>query len=241
MKISVIVPAFNEEKLIGETLRSIKSAAIAFSTRGWDSEVIVCDNNSTDGTAKLAEAACARVVFEPVNQIARARNRGAEAAEGDWLIFIDADSRPTPGLFADVVAAIETRSVLAGGSTIRLEATHWSARVTTLLWNCISRTTRLLAGSFIFCETAAFRGIGGFSHELFASEELELSKRLKKVASGSGRKIVILTKNPLWTSARKFHLYTTWEYIRFLSRTVLGFGRTLRSAEECHIWYDGRR
>jgi glycosyltransferase involved in cell wall biosynthesis len=241
MKISVIIPAYNEEKLIGETLRSVTSALDGFVERGWETELIVCDNNSTDGTAKLARAAGARVVFEGINQIARARNKGAEAAGGDWLLFIDADSRPTRELFQDVAAAIETGKVLAGGSTIRLDAAEWSARAVTAVWNCISRTTVSLAGSFIFCETAAFHRTGGFSLKLFASEELELCKRLKKSAAGSGRKIVILTKHPLMTSARKFHLYTRWEYFRFLRRTVFGWGRTLESAQECHLWYDGRR
>ena len=241
MKISVIIPAYNEEKLIGETLSSVTGALDGFSARGWETELIVCDNNSTDGTARLAQAAGARIVFEPINQIARARNKGAEAAEGDWLLFIDADSHPTRELFQDVAAAIETGKVLAGGSTIRLDAPQWSARIVTVLWNGISRATISLAGSFIFCETAAFRRIGGFSLKLFASEELDLCKRLKKLARGSDRRIVILTKHPLMTSARKFQLYSRWEYVRFLGRTVLGWGRTLESAQECHLWYDGRR
>jgi glycosyltransferase involved in cell wall biosynthesis len=241
MKISVVLPAFNEEKLIGETLRRVTSAMEAFHARGWLSELVVCDNNSTDATARLAEAAGARVVFEPVNQIARARNKGAEAASGDWLVFIDADSRPEPELFADVAAAIESGEVLAGGSTIRLDASHRTARIVTVLWNWISLTTRSMAGSFIFCDAAVFRQIGGFNQNLFASEELDLGKRLKEVAVQSHRKIVILKRHPLTTSARKFQLYSTWEYVRFLSKTVLGWGRTLQSAEECHLWYDGRR
>lgn len=241
MKISIIVPAFNEEKLLAETLRCIAAAASVFSARGWASELIVCDNNSTDGTSLLARAAGARVVFEAVNQIARARNTGAEAAEGDWLIFIDADSRPAPGLFTDVAAAIEDGSVLAGGSTIRLDAPQWRARAGSMIWNAISRTTLSMAGSFIFCEAAGFRHLGGFNLKLFASEELELTKRLKQLAARSGRKIVILNEHPLTTSARKFQLYSGWEYLRFFGRTVFGWGRTLQSAKECHLWYDGRR
>ena len=241
MKISIIVPAFNEEKLIEETLGRIGAATKAFTQRGWASELIVCDNNSTDRTADLARAAGAQVVFEPVNQIARARNRGAGAATGDWLLFIDADSSPTSELFGEVIVAIETGRCLAGGSTIRMDGADLRARVSTRVWNLISRTTRSLAGSFIFCDAGAFREIGGFSQELFASEELDLTKRLKKLAVRSYKKIVILHRHPLSTSPRKFHLYSGREYLRFLSRTVFGFGRNLRSAEECHIWYDGRR
>src|ERR1700733_7365998 len=101
VKISVVIPAFNEEKLIGATLRSIQAAGAGFGEMGWHTEIVVCDNNSTNGTAELARAAGAKVVFEPVNQIGRARNTGAAAAEGDWLIFLDADSRPTSELFSE--------------------------------------------------------------------------------------------------------------------------------------------
>jgi glycosyltransferase involved in cell wall biosynthesis len=241
MTISIIIPAYNEEKLLGKTLEAVMAARSAFIAGGWESEVIVCDNNSTDGTGRLARAAGARVVLEPVNQIARARNTGAAAARGEWLLFIDADSRPSAALFADVIAAIENGRVLAGGSTIHMDSPAWLARVSTVVWNGISRTTLSLAGSFIFCESAAFRRIGGFNLKLFASEELDLCKRLKLLASETGRRIVILSKHPLATSARKLELYSIWEYLRFLGRTVFGWGRTLESAEECHIWYDGRR
>ena len=241
MRISIIVPAFNEEKLIGEGLRRIQSAMPVFLDRGWTCELIVCDNNSTDRTAALAREAGAVVVFEPVNQIARARNKGAEAAEGDWLIFIDADSYPTAGLFADVAAAIESGRYLAGGSTVRLDCTGLLARVATRGWNLISRCTRSMAGSFIFCDSAAFRDIGGFSLKLFASEELELGKRLKKSAARNGKAIVILHHHPLTTSARKLELYSGWEYLRFMCRTACRFGRTLKSPKECYLWYDGRR
>src|SRR5215831_3369607 len=107
MRISVIVPAFNEERLIAESLRHINTALGAFTRRNWDTELVVCDNNSTDRTGQLARAAGAKVVFEAVNQIARARNRGAEGATGDWFIFVDADTHPSAELFDDVATQIE--------------------------------------------------------------------------------------------------------------------------------------
>ncbi len=241
MKISIVIPAFNEERLLGESLAQIKSSANAFAQRGWEVELIVCDNNSTDRTAEIARAAGATVVFEPVNQIARARNSGAAAATGDWLVFVDADSHPSAGLFADVAEQIISGKCLAGGATIRLDDKHFVAGLVTVAWNRASRIWKLLAGSFIFCDAAAFRKIGGFSHELFAAEELELAKRLKKLARETGRKIVILHRHPLVTSARKMKLYTAREHLRFLSRTMFNHRRMLTSREEAHLWYDGRR
>ena len=106
MKISIIVPAFNEEQFLGKSLAQIKAAASALANTGWGTELIVCDNNSTDRTAEIARAAGANVVFEPVNQISRARNSGATAATGDWLVFVDADSYPSAGVFADMAKQI---------------------------------------------------------------------------------------------------------------------------------------
>ncbi len=240
MKVSIIVPAFNEERLLGDSLNRINLAGAVFVRRGWTTELIVCDNNSTDRTSEIARAAGATVVFEPVNQIARARNRGAEAATGDWLVFVDADSHPGAELFSDVADAIESGRCLAGGATVRLDKNYFVATLVTLLWNTASRWRRLLAGSFIFCEAATFRKIGGFSQELFAGEELELSKRLWKAAKESGKKVIILHRHPLVTSARKLDLYTMREHFRLLGR-LFRDRRVLTSREACHLWYDGRR
>ena len=213
------MPAFNEELLLGETLCRVHAAAEAFVRHLWESEVVVCDNNSTDRTAEIARAAGARVVLEPFNQIARARNTGAREAKGDWLLFIDADSWPSAELFADVVAAIDSGQCLAGGSTVALEpGPHWRGRLVVRLWNGLSRVRRLMAGSFIFCETSEFRHLGGFSEKHFAAEEIELSVRLKKRAKETGRRILILTRHPLVTSTRKIYLYSSWSTTGSCSR-----------------------
>src|SRR5882672_9392793 len=107
MKISVVVPAFNEERLLTASLSSIRAAMEGFARIGWESELIVCDNKSTDRTAEIAKGAGAQVVFEPVNQIGRARNAGAARARGDWIFFVDADSWPTRELFDDAAQTIE--------------------------------------------------------------------------------------------------------------------------------------
>jgi hypothetical protein len=99
----------------------------------------------------------------------------------------------------------------------------------------------LLAGSFIFCDAAAFRKIGGFSDKLFAAEELELTTRLRKHAKENGKRIVILHRHPLLTSARKMHLYTKREHLRFLARMFMSRGRALTNRDAAHLWYDGRR
>jgi glycosyltransferase involved in cell wall biosynthesis len=242
LRVSVVIPAFNEEALLAESLRSICAAMKVFDALNWTSELIVCDNNSTDRTASIARAAGATVCVEPVNQIARARNTGAAQATGDWLVFVDADSYPSPELFADVAEAIRAGRSMAGGSTVRLIGSHH--RVVTWLthcWNALSRITGWAPGSFIFCEAAAFQAVNGFNQELYAGEEIDLFRRFKRLAKRRGRTIVILHEHPLRTSDRKVHLYTLGELLSFLAMTLLSRGRTLRSHQKCFAWYDGRR
>src|SRR6267154_1451989 len=185
MKISLVVPAFNEERLLPGSLSCMRAALRGFDRLGWKSELIVCDNNSTDRTAEIAIAAGAEVVFEPVNQISRARNAGAARAGGDWIFFVDADSHPSVELFREAA--------------------------------------------------------GAFSEELYAGEEIDLFRRLKRLARREKRAIVILHRHPLRTSNRKLRLYGAREFFRFMVKTVMSRGRALKSREDCFVWYDGRR
>jgi glycosyltransferase involved in cell wall biosynthesis len=241
VKISIVVPAFNEERLLGPSLARMKSAAAEFARRGWEVELIVCDNNSTDRTAEIARNAGAKVVFEPVNQIARARNRGASAATGDWLIFVDADSHPSAELFGAVADEIQSGTCLAGGATIRLDQKYLVAELVAPLWNLASRWRRLLAGAFIFINKSVFEEVGGFSNELFVGEELELSQRLKKLADKTAKRIVIVHRHPLVTSARKMQLYTLRQHLAFMFCILFDPYRAMKSREKAHLWYDGRR
>lgn len=241
MLVSVVIPAFNEERLLPATLRSLQASLAPLARAGWSSEVIVSDNNSTDATARIAREAGARVVFEPVNMISRARNAGASAARGDWLVFLDADSQPCEGLMQAMATAMASGRFYAGGATVRLDGGGPAAALVAGGWNLLSRLSRLPAGSFYFVDAAVFRDVGGFPADVFAGEEIELSRRLRRSPLVRGRRRVILASHPLLTSARKVSLYKPGELFSFWVRAVVSPRATLRRREACAIWYDGRR
>lgn len=239
--LSVVIPAYNESKLIQRGVRAANAALRALRPPDRCGEVIVCDNASTDDTAQLARDAGATVVHEPVRQIARARNRGAASAQGEWLVFIDADSIPSPALFAELSDAMADPRCLGGGALVTLEDAPLNGRIWVAVWNLISRFTHWAPGSFLFCRAESFREVGGFNEDLFVSEELDLSRRLKRLAAKRGQRFVLLSRARLLTSARKLRLYSSREALAFTFRFLRSPGRTARDRDACTIWYDGRR
>lgn len=241
MKISVVIPAYNEEKLLGACLESVSSAFRKAAPPGLEHEVVVCDNNSSDSTPRIAAAAGARVVFEPVNQIGRARNAGAAAASGEWLLFIDADSVLEDGTLAQMLEAAGSGKYCGGGARVGLSGipNSWGW-LPVALWNLVSRTFRLAAGSFLFCRRDAFGNTGGFSSSLYAAEEIDLSRKLMLWGRKRGLKFVILP-GPHMSSGRKFSLYSTREFAVVLLKLMFMPWRALRDRSAMHFFYDGRR
>src|ERR1700677_365582 len=90
MSISIIVPAFNEYDLIVDCIGSIRYAMTASAIT--DYELIVVDNNSTDGTGSRAQGLGAKAIVEKRKGVTRARQAGLEAASNDIVAFIDADN-----------------------------------------------------------------------------------------------------------------------------------------------------
>src|SRR5580765_7974057 len=103
--ISFVVPAYNEERLLGRTLASIHASARELA-RPY--ELIVVDDASTDQTAAIAEAAGARVVRGAWRQIACVRNAGARGSVGDVLIFVDADTVVSTAAVRATISAVES-------------------------------------------------------------------------------------------------------------------------------------
>ena len=149
MRLSIVIPAFNEERVIEDCLESISTSLVGNHDDECTAEIIVVDNNSTDRTAELARQAGAVVVFEPINQIGRARNAGAEAATGEWLLFLDADSLLSAELLADIMAMIKDGKHIGCGSTLSMDGLPWWANGIFHVWRGMSIMFQWAAGALI--------------------------------------------------------------------------------------------
>ncbi|MBX3331242.1 MAG: glycosyltransferase [Nitrospira sp.] len=241
MHLSIVIPAFNEARLIERSLQSVAVSIGANQKSGFTSEIIVVDNNSTDNTPDLAKQAGARVVFEPINQIGRARNAGAAHATGDWLLFLDADSLLSPELLADIVRVIESGKYVGCGSTLQMDGLPWWASMTLRFWTAVSILCCWAAGALIVCRRDAFQAVGGFDQDLYALDEIRLSKQLKRWGRQRSLQFTILTRHPLETSSRKVSLYSGREIAAQIFRIFLLPKKTLQDKKHLSVWYDGRR
>ncbi|MCP5244695.1 MAG: glycosyltransferase [Burkholderiales bacterium] len=241
MHLSVIIPAFNEERLIMHCLKSVSESADSVRSTGFSYEIIVVDNNSTDQTAELARQFGAQVVFESINQIGRARNAGAAAAKGDWLLFVDADSLLNPGMITDILKLIESGKYVGCGSVMLMPSSPWWGATILKIWTLVSVTFCWASGALIVCRKDAFQQVGGFDQDLYAADEITLSRSLKKWGRKHGLKFTILTRYPLVTSARKLKLYSGREIASQFFQVLMNPRKTLQNKSKLPIWYDGRR
>lgn len=234
---SIVIPAFNEENYLGNTLDLVKSGMINIPE--LKGEIIVVDNNSSDKTSEVGNSKGARVVFEPDNQISKARNAGAKLAKGEYLIFLDADTHVSPELLELVLRKLRYDNCGGGGSTLVFDYNCNQIVFGSILprvWNFISTVLRLAAGSFIFCRKDFFDESGGFSEKLFAGEELFFSRNLKKICKKKGASFEILRDYPVVTSSRKLLWFSPFQILfSIFIPTIFPFA--LKSKSLCSFWY----
>jgi glycosyltransferase involved in cell wall biosynthesis len=231
--ISFVIPAYNEELLLGDTLRAIHAAAKAV---GEPYEVVVADDASTDCTAAIAKENGARVVRVANRQIAATRNAGARAAVGDMIIFVDADTLVNEAVVHGAVKALR-RGAAGGGSAIRFDGAvpiYASALLPVLIG--LFRVFRLAGGCFLFCTRTAFERAGGFNEMMFAAEEIAMSQALKR----QGRFVVL--REAVTTSGRRVRSYSPWELVKPLGAILLrGWKNSVGDRRVAEQWYSERR
>ncbi|MHC4695053.1 MAG: glycosyltransferase, partial [Planctomycetota bacterium] len=210
--ISFIIPAFNEERLIGRTIEAIQKAA-----KNVDSgyELIVVDDNSSDNTGKIAQDLGATVVKVKHRQISAARNSGARAANGSLFIFIDADTVISTEILHCTMTAINNKAI-GGSAAIRFDGyVPLYGRVIQWLLYRLYRSGKIIGGSYLFCTREAFERVGGFDETVYGGEEMILRCSLKKLGE------FILLKQSVLTSGRRLRIYSFWENMRVITRLTI--------------------
>jgi glycosyltransferase involved in cell wall biosynthesis len=230
--LSLIVPAYNEEFQLASTLEAIRAAA---SPVARPYEIIVVDDASTDATPEIAARADAKVVSINRRQIAAARNAGARAAQGEYLFFIDADTRINRTHIAEAIAALDAGYV--GGSarvTVDGVIPLWG-RILLRAFCTLYFGLNLGAGAFLFTSRRNFDAIGGFDEQYFVGEEVYFSLASRRLG---GFKVL---REPILTSGRKLRMYSARQILGNFFAVVVRGPRAARSRAKLEMWYDGKR
>jgi len=229
--ISFIVPAHNEEALIGRTLSALHEAA---KTLAEPYEILVVSDASTDRTDAIAQEYGARVVVVIHRQIAATRNAGAKAATGEIFIFVDADTVVTEKA---VRAAVRTlrRGAVGGGCCVHIDGRlPLYGMILERLLPPFMHAVGMAAGCFLFCTRRAFLAAGGFNEALYVAEEVALGQRLKR----QGRFVIL--REFVTTSGRKLRAHSALQLLRIGARLAFGGQRALRRREGLEYWYGPR-
>ena len=225
MKLSFVIPAYNEEKYLGACLDSvIKNAGGKFF------EIIVVDNGSTDRTKEVAMArAGVRVVHEARKGLTRARQRGLESASGDVIAYIDADSILPAGWFEKFQRIFnEVPNIVCLSGPYRYhDGPVWKRTILSSLWWLSAPITyrivgyMVLGGNFV-AKRQALIAMGGFDTRIeFFGEDTNIARRLNNHG-----KVVFRMDFFIGSSSRRFNseglIRTNTVYIlNFLSEVFL--------------------
>lgn len=217
-RLSIVVPVLDEAAGVVAALQALAPL------RECGHEVIVVDGGSRDGTPALAAPWADRVLSCERGR-ARQMNAGAALAGGEVLLFLHADTMLPPG------AAVAVSSAVAAGAAwgrfdVRIEGASAWFPVIAALMNWRSRLTGIATGDqAIFVQTALFRRLGGYAEQPLM-EDVELSRRLRKVSQPTCLKERVLTSGRRWETRGVWRTILLmwrlrWAYWRGASPEVL--------------------
>jgi glycosyltransferase involved in cell wall biosynthesis len=212
IRISLVIPAYNEERLLPRLLDSVDMAREHWRHGPGGFEVIVADNVSTDHTAAVAGDRGCRVVRVEERRIASVRNGGAAIAEGEILCFIDADSEVHPDTFNAIEDSLATGRVVAGATGVRMERWSLGIAVTWAIFMPMVWLTRMDTG-VVFCRKEDFVTIGGYDERRFFAEDVQLLWDLRRIGRERKQRLARLRTVKALGSTRKFDVHGDWHYL----------------------------
>jgi glycosyltransferase involved in cell wall biosynthesis len=225
MKLSFVIPAYNEEACLGQCLDSILKQTRQ-SPHGQDIEIIVVNNASTDRTAELARSFPEVIVVdEPRKGLLYARQAGFATATGELIANVDADTMLTPGWVetvlrhfgrSDRLVALSGPFIYHDGSlltNIVVRIYYYAAYLSYLGNRFILRMGSMMQGGNFVIRRTALEAINGFNTSLsFYGEDTDISWRLHKIGA-----VRFTFRLPIYSSARRIHseglIVTGYRYI----------------------------
>jgi glycosyltransferase involved in cell wall biosynthesis len=236
MRFSILIPVRNEENYLPGCLDSIRGAAVPFPDAV---EVVVALNRCTDRSEQIALGYGAKVVRDDSRNLARIRNAAAEAATGQVIVTIDADSRMTANMLVEIDRLLRTGRFVGGGTMVLPE--RWSLGIvaTGIMLSAVMLRHRVSGGLF-WCLREDFEAIGRFDENWVSVEDLDFAKRLKVYGKSQGKRFKTITKAHIVTSCRKFDTFGDWYLVRHLGLVRRIFSGTSQEDAD-RFYYDFER
>jgi len=189
-RISVIIPALNEQARIASAIRSAQG--------GGDVEIIVVDGHSTDDTAGVARSCGVTVLMTSPPGRARQMNAGAAQATGQWLLFLHADTLLPPAYDRCIRRLLSEQGIVGGAFCLKIDTPGWFLRFLEKTVNLRSRWLgRPYGDQGIFLAAELFERLEGYA-DLPIMEDFVLIGRLRRY----GR--VCVASKPVVTSGRRW-------------------------------------
>lgn len=219
---SVVIPAFNEQDYIPETIDHLRTAE-GFLKAHADAavQILVVDNGSTDQTVTVARDRGVVVICEADHNIAKARNTGARAAAHDVLIFLDADTLVPPALLVRIGEAMIDPGCVGGA----VDAAHRPARALVRaylkLWRVLGLLAAMAQGACQFCRRQIFIELGGYDEALYMGEDVDFYWRLRRLARQRHGPTCFIRDLQVVPAARRFDRWPLWRTLVWTSPPVV--------------------
>jgi len=189
VKLSIIIPTYNEAESIGGTLDHLAHL------RG-DFEIIVVDGGSADATVEIAQNYNVKILHSKRGRGAQLQTGGA-AAGGDILWFVHADTVPAPDCLRQIKSVLQNENAVGGNFTIRFDGERRAAKFLTWLYPNLRKLDLIYGDSAIFARREIYQKIGGFKdYPIF--EDLDFVERLRKAGE------IVTLPAIVTTSSRRF-------------------------------------
>ncbi|MFH0990054.1 MAG: glycosyltransferase [bacterium] len=236
MSISVIVPAYNEDGGISHTLECINIAKNYLRERDGPSvDILVVDNASTDRTGEAARGSNVRVIQEAVRGVANARNAGARTAQGDILVFIDADVVVPETTLWRVFQVMSNPRCIGGAVNTHYQPTSTLVKRYLEAWRALGSLLRMSQGAVQFCRRESFLSLGGYDETFYMGEDVDFYWRLTRKARKQGFHVCLIDDIRVIPSSRRFDQWPLWRTLLWTNPIVVFLFR--RRREVWGGWY----